>query len=117
MKKMIDLQYDDQGRIKDFSVPDATTLYVTAYKVTSDGVVPTRREALTMPSMEFLDELHRYIDPVDGLVAGEKWAIDPQVIKELKSKGEASRFIPGHPLRFHYRVRKVANSDNLKHKG
>ncbi len=117
--KMIDLQYDDQGRIKDFSVPEAHTLYITAYKLTEDvrQGTPTRREAITIPSLDFLDELHRYVDPQDGMVAGKKWAIDPQVIKDLKEKGEAERYIPGHPLKFFYRLRKVAGADNLRHKG
>jgi hypothetical protein len=117
MKKMINLEYTEDGRIKDFSVEDAHTLYVTAVLRGDGKDKPVKREAITMPSMDFLDELYHYTDPNDGLVAGEKWAIDAQVIKDLKSKGEAQRFIPGHPLVFYYRVRKVANADNLRHKG
>lgn len=111
-------RYKD-GTIKDFSIPDAHTVYCTAYLVTEKGVRPkaVKREALTIPSLDSLETLMDMVDKSDGTIVGKKWALTKEVIRDLKSKGEASQFIPGHPLRFDYFVRKVKRSDQLRHKG
>lgn len=110
------IEFTKDGRIKDFSVPDAHTLYVKAFLVTNLKK-PVRVEAITIPDLKFLDDLHNQQDTQDGLIMGTKWAITPEVIKSLKEHGEASQYIPGHPLRFEYKLRKTKHADNLRHKG
>jgi hypothetical protein len=112
---MLKIRHDSDGSIVELIAEDAHTLYVTAYLVSSKK--PVRKEALTIPDLNFLDSLHQYRDPQDGMLCGQKWVITPLVIKELKSKGGTSQFIPGHPLRFEYQLRKVKHADNLKHRG
>ena len=111
------LEYTKDGRIKDFSIPDAHTLYVKAY-LTSTGK-NVKHESMVFPSLDVLklEYLNQMVDPQDGMILAQKWAIDSIVLHELLSKGEASRFIPGHPLRFEYKLRKTKHADNLKHKG
>lgn len=109
------IEFNKDGTIKDFSVPDAHTITVKAFMV--NQLKPIRVEALTMASIETLDQLHLMVDTQDGYIFGQKWKITPEVIKELKSKGESKQNILGFPLHFEYKIRKTKHADNLKHKG
>jgi hypothetical protein len=106
------------GTIKDFSVPDAHTLYIKVF-FTGELMAHQKpvQEAVTIPSLDFLDQLHLYKDPDDGLPVAKKWALTPEIIKELKENGSARHDIPGYPMRFEYWIRKTLHADNLKHRG
>lgn len=109
------LERHKTGEIKDFSVPDPHHLFVTATLLTTGKVV--RKEALALPSLDSLENLHNEMDPEDGMVIGKKWAINEDVIKKLKSHGECTHFLPDHPLKFYYKLVPIRFADNLRSKG
>lgn len=114
------------GEIKSFSIPDAHTIYVEVAcftkKPNERGTFDInrrvlRRESLVIPSLDVLDQLHKMRDPDDGYNIGQKWNITPQVIKDLKSKGESESMIQSPYLVYNYFIRKTKHADELKHKG
>lgn len=113
MKKKI--EFTEDGRVKDFSVPSAHHLYVTAFSTATGKVL--RKEAIALWSIEELDTLLSTIDKEDGLIVGHKWAINDDVIKALKENGDCFQDIPGFPMRFHYVLKPMKYADNLKHRG
>lgn len=109
------MEYTKDGKIKDFSVPDAHHLYVTA-KHSTNGMV-LRKEAIALREPAELKELATRVDPDDGLTIGKKWALTPEVIKALLENGDCYQRIPGHSIYFEYVLKPMRYKDNLKHKG
>ena len=111
MKKII----KEDGVIKEVYASNAHHLYVQATHLATKKIL--RKEAIALSAPEELYELHSKIDPADGRIVGEKWALTPEVIKALLENGDCIQMIPNHPLRFEYVLKPMKHSDNLRHKG
>lgn len=112
--KRPELERHADGVIKDFSIPEAHTLFVSC-RSSSNPAVAFFRDTFVLFSLDELDKLNKLVDPDDMQVLGEKWCVDEHVIKELKSRGDSSR-VAG-PMVYTYHLQKTLNADNLKHKG
>lgn len=110
-----EIKYTKDGKIKDFSVPDAHHLYVTARRSSNDQVI--RKEAIALISPVEIHALKLRKDPEDGLIYGQKWAINDDVIKALLENGDCVHRIPGFAMYFEYKLVPMRNKDQLKHKG
>ncbi len=114
---MLKLEKTKDGKIKDFTIEDAHTIYCMGVQTTTNKVL--FKEALTIPSLDYLrnNSLNKYRDPADGMLVGVKWMLKPFIILELLTKGEAIHMFPSHPIMFKYWIRKTLHADNLKHRG
>lgn len=112
--KRPELEYHADGIVKDFSVPDAHTLEVSC-RSSRDVTVSYFKETFVLFSLDELDNLHKLVDPYDNYTLAEKWVINEVIVKDLKSKGEASQVLP--PFVYTYALRKTLNADNLRHRG
>lgn len=111
------LEKDNEGKIKSFSVPDAHDLRVIAFFVNEQTreVEQVKNEVVTLPSIDALESLHFMVDAQDGYNYGAKYMLDAQVIKDLRSKGQAIKI--RRPMRFEYILTKTKHADELRHKG
>lgn len=109
------IEYTEDGKIKNFSVPDACHFYVTAIHAISGEEL--RKEAIALSEPTELFTIIDKVDPEDGLVMGKKWALTKEVLKAVLENGEAVHQIPGHVLFFKYKLVPMKFKDELKHLG